>query len=192
MKTVALIPVDPAASGADITTARALLDGHDMATLVVDGSTANVRFDADWLVTDDAAWVAAAADATRTIVVHQGSLHSDLDPDFVAGTFADAARRILRAEALDGSPRWMPVGEAHLAALHKALDDPRHRALIEASATALAERTGVSLVGLSVDEGGVTARVIGSNFVAIGLLTELRRTTAEWARKHGVGPWWRE
>lgn len=147
---------------------------------------------ADWLVTDDAAWIAAGADTTKTIVVHEGTLHSDHDPDFTAVSFAAGVQRILRAEGLDGAPRWVAVGAAHLAALPHALDMAEHRSIIEVIARGIAERTGVDVLDLEVDTSGVTVRVHGSDFIALGLLTELRRSSAEWAASRGVGPFWRE
>lgn len=68
-----------------------------------------------------------------------------------------------------------------------ALSDPTVHDTVVASAEAIAERTGVKLVSLEVDAGGVTAIVEGERIIAVGLAAELRRLTGAWYARHHPG-----
>lgn len=71
---------------------------------------------------------------------------------------------------------------------HSAVHD-----MVVASAEGIAERTGVRLVSIEVDDGGVTALVEGDRLMAIGFAAELRRLTGSWyARKHPGQRLWHE
>lgn len=66
------------------------------------------------------------------------------------------------------------------------LDGAVHDTVV-ASAEGIAERTGVRLVSIEVDEGGVTAIVEGDRLAALGLAAELRRLTGAWYTRHRPG-----
>lgn len=73
------------------------------------------------------------------------------------------------------------------------LDDPRVRATVCAAAEAIAERTGVALLGLATAPDSVTIEIDGSRLEAIGLAAELRRVTNAWQRGRSPGqPLWGE
>lgn len=60
------------------------------------------------------------------------------------------------------------------------LEDPGLRETVIAVAHAIAERTGVDLAGLEIDEDGIELSVRAASIVAVGLAAELRRTTDHW------------
>jgi hypothetical protein len=67
------------------------------------------------------------------------------------------------------------------------LRDQELAAIVRSTAEAIAERTGVRLVSLELDESGVTAELDVPAIAATGFAAELRRVTARWfARKHGA------
>ncbi len=70
------------------------------------------------------------------------------------------------------------------------LEDPAVARIVEAMAGAIAERIGVTLVGVSIDERAVTLTVAGPPLVAMGLANELRRTTDAWHRGKFGSPLW--
>ncbi len=69
-----------------------------------------------------------------------------------------------------------------------ALSDERVRATVESAARALAERQGVKLVELMVDERELIATLVGSEVVGVGFVSELRRTTETWYTKRTGEP----
>lgn len=73
------------------------------------------------------------------------------------------------------------------AAAAGALSDPKVHDTVVSSAEAIAERTGVVLVSIEVDERGVTAVVEGGRLEALGLAAELRRLTGAWYARHAPG-----
>lgn len=73
------------------------------------------------------------------------------------------------------------------AASRGALSDPTVHDTVVSSAEAIAERTGVVLVSIEVDERGVTAVVEGGRMEALGLAAELRRLTGAWYARHAPG-----
>lgn len=68
-----------------------------------------------------------------------------------------------------------------------ALTDPKVRDMVIASAEAIAERTGVQLISIEIDEQGVNAVVRGDRLIAMGLVAELRRLTGAWYTRHHPG-----
>lgn len=82
-------------------------------------------------------------------------------------------------------PSWTRV-RLHAASEHALADRAVHDTVV-ASATAIAERTGVTLVSLEVDDAGVTAIVEGDRMAALGLAAELRRLTGAWYARRRPG-----
>lgn len=67
------------------------------------------------------------------------------------------------------------------------LRDPELAAIVRSTAEAIAERTGVRLVAIELDDSGVTATLDAPGMAATGFAAELRRLTARWfARKYGA------
>jgi hypothetical protein len=64
------------------------------------------------------------------------------------------------------------------------------REIVSATARAIAEREGVSLLRLEVEPWGVDLEVAGPEVLAIGLATELRRNTNLWAAARGLPSLW--
>lgn len=76
------------------------------------------------------------------------------------------------------------------AKLGEPLADASVARVVEATAHAVAERTGVDLVAVHVEPASITATLRGPVIVAIGFAAELRRLTEGWYRgKHGVSLW---
>ncbi len=100
---------------------------------------------------------------------------------------AEAALRILAAIA--PSERASFSLRAERPAL---LDDERSASTVRASAEALAERTGIRLLNVSIQGGGLQIELEGSEFVAVGFAAELRRLTNAWHRRHYETPLWPE
>ncbi len=83
----------------------------------------------------------------------------------------------VRLRALRGSP----------------LDDPKVRGTVEATARAILERTGVTLVAIASDGGSVTVTIAADKLAALGFLAELRRLTNSWYEgKFRAGTLWGE
>lgn len=81
----------------------------------------------------------------------------------------------LRLEALEGVP----------------LADPKVRAMVLATAGAIAERVGVRVQSLVADDRSVTITLEADRIGAVGLGAELRRVTNAWYEgKFGQGPLW--
>jgi len=73
------------------------------------------------------------------------------------------------------------------AANTEALSDRRTRDTVTAAARGIAERTGVRLLDLDIDNGSVTATIATHRLAAVAFLNELRRTTNAWhARTHNA------
>mgnify|MGYP002399839189 CR=1 FL=1 len=92
----------------------------------------------------------------------------------------DAASRAGR-----GRPGWTRV--RLIASARGVLADDAVHDIVVSSAEAIAERTGVTLVSIEVDEAGVTAVVEGDRLAALGLAAELRRLTGAWYSKRFPG-----
>lgn len=72
------------------------------------------------------------------------------------------------------------------------LDEMIHRNVV-AAANALAERTGIALIGIDAAGDRLVLDVEGPQLVAIGLAAELRRITDAWHRGRFAGkPLWDE
>jgi len=71
------------------------------------------------------------------------------------------------------------------------LADRRVRDMVLATARAVAERSGVSLVRVDADSSSVRAILAAEQVVALGFAAELRRITNEWHElKFGGAPLW--
>jgi len=67
------------------------------------------------------------------------------------------------------------------------------RAMVVATAEALAERQGLRIFQVEADESSITATIEAERIVAIGFAAELRRLTTIWYRhKFGVDALWGE
>lgn len=62
------------------------------------------------------------------------------------------------------------------------LADEKVRAVVIAAAQALAERTGVTLLGLDAAPDSLTVTLAADKIAALGFLAELRRNTGAWYR----------
>lgn len=88
----------------------------------------------------------------------------------------------------EGSPSRAGWTRVRLnAAVTGALSDMTVHDTVVSSAEGIAERTGVRLVSIEVDEGGVTAFVEGDRLAALGLAAELRRLTGAWYARRRPG-----
>ncbi|MCB9845030.1 MAG: HAD-IIIA family hydrolase [Phycisphaeraceae bacterium] len=131
-----------------------------------------------WLIGDAPrdvqAGVAAGIDAERCLRIGEG----------FEGVL-DAAVRVL------AHTRPAQVSRARLVAAEEgALRHPRVRATVASSVRALAERTGVGLRDVFVDEDSIEMEVEGTPLLAIGMAAELRRSTDAWhLAKHGTRLW---
>ncbi len=71
------------------------------------------------------------------------------------------------------------------------LRDERIRSTVEATARAIAERTGIDLRGISMDDDAVTVELGADRLAALGFAAELRRVTGAWyAGKHAGESLW--
>jgi hypothetical protein len=70
------------------------------------------------------------------------------------------------------------------------LEDPAVARIVEATARGIAERIGVRLLSLTIDERAILLTVAGSPLVAMGLANELRRSTDAWHRGKFGSPLW--
>ncbi len=137
-------------------------------------------------------------DASLVAVVRRHS-----GADFVEAALPQAVERILAADAAisedaagspapraQGSNAIRPARVTLRAQVGQPLLDPEVRAIVEAEARAIAERTGVELTGLRVDGASLTAELAGPPIVGVGFAAELRRHTDAWYRRHhGMGLW---
>lgn len=89
-----------------------------------------------------------------------------------------------------------PSGEWASANLHAfypgMLSDIRIRETVMAAAHGIAERTGVELKYVQIEDDYLTVEVRGSLLIAMALLAELRRSTEQWHMSHGDGPLWKK
>lgn len=71
------------------------------------------------------------------------------------------------------------------------LADGKVRSMVLATASAIAERTGVDVSSIEADDSSVTVTLNASRLVGLGFLAELRRLTNAWFEgKHHAGPLW--
>lgn len=70
------------------------------------------------------------------------------------------------------------------------LADERTADVVEATAHAIAERTGVVVLTVQIEGDAITATLRAPTIVAIGFAAELRRLTERWYNaKHGTTLW---
>lgn len=136
-----------------------------------------------WMVGDkqrdiDAA-TGAGVPADRALRIGPGYPFQDLP---------DAARHIL-----DHTPRSgaSPVSTNQVT---MRADDPNLLTEIAdtviSTARALAERHGMRLISIGVHDGQLVAHLVASRLAAVGFMSEVRRTTNDWARSHKGRPIW--
>ncbi|MBX3365032.1 MAG: HAD-IIIA family hydrolase [Phycisphaeraceae bacterium] len=106
-------------------------------------------------------------------------------PDFFAAALSILGRRAA------GVGRPSNVATARLLALRgEPLADQRTRETVLASARALAERTGVCLLGLRAEPSAIEVTLRASPVAALGFVAELRRITNRWHEaRHGGALW---
>jgi len=89
--------------------------------------------------------------------------------------FEQGQRCTLRLRAVSGTP----------------LDEPMVREMVEASARGLAERMGVVLHAVQIDDVSITLDMGVDTLSGVGFLAELRRATNAWYEgKFRDGPLW--
>ncbi|MSQ90782.1 MAG: HAD-IIIA family hydrolase [Phycisphaerales bacterium] len=110
--------------------------------------------------------------------------------DFIESDLLHASHRIVRVDGHDGAPTWKETHCARILALPGRLSEAQTRELVRVTAHALAERAGVHIAQITIDEDGVAFEVVGAEIVALGFAAELRRSTTHWAAAHGVDPLW--
>ncbi len=151
-----------------------------------------------WMVGDQERDVAAGrAAGCKTLLVHEsGTTRNDVASasaaDFVEPNIFAAARRILRATGRDGARQWTQTSAARLLAQSDALTDPRVRQKIIDSARGIARSQGVTLLCCHFHEGALEVEIIGGEFVALGLVAELRRATMSVGEASGFAHLWIE
>ena len=149
-----------------------------------------------WMIGDQERDIEAGRSAgCRTILITppsrvEAEVRATSSADFVEADLLHASHRILRMDGRDGAPKWAQTSSTKLIAVFGRLADANTRNVIQAAAHALAEREGVRLVRLTVDEVGVDLEIVGSEIVALGFAAELRRNTNHWAQSHGDLPLW--
>lgn len=149
-----------------------------------------------WMIGDQERDIEAGRAARcRTILItppsHVGAeTRATSAADFVDADLLHASHRILRMDGHDGAPIWAQTSSTKLIAAPERLADAQTRNMIQAAAHALAEREGVRLVRVTVDQTGVDLEIVGSEIVALGFAAELRRNTNHWAHTHGALPIW--
>ena len=116
---------------------------------------------------------------------------------FRIGDFADADAPDLpaAADAILAADRPESRGRGTTVSLRAPsgtpLADTSVRSTVEATASAIAERTGVGLLALRCDDRSVTAELATHRLAAMGFMAELRRLTNRWhaARRGGDLLW---
>lgn len=84
-------------------------------------------------------------------------------------------RATMRLRAVSGTP----------------LDEPSVREMVESSARALAERMGIEVFGVVLDDVSITMDLGVDRLAGLGFMAELRRTTNAWyENKYHDGPLW--
>jgi len=110
--------------------------------------------------------------------------------DFIECDLLHASHRILRVDGRDGAPTWIATSSTRMIAAPGRLASAQNRDMVHAAAHALAEREGVRVSRLQVDETGVELEVVGAEIVALGFAAELRRNTNQWALSRGETNLW--
>lgn len=139
-----------------------------------------------WMVGDKARDIEAAVGAG---VSRERCLRVGEGPGCDAADLAEAAVRIVSATG----PR-VPRGGTRVelrAGRGEPLRDLGVRAMVEATARSIAERSGVELLGLGAEAWGVWAVLETGRLGALGFMAELRRVTNAWhAGRSGGEPLW--
>lgn len=149
-----------------------------------------------WMVGDqDRDVEAGRAAQCRTIRLRRADederdVRASSHADFVETDLLHASHRILRADGKDGTPRWESTSHTRIIAKDDMLNAPATRDIIAATAHAIAEREGVSLLRVEVEAWGVNLEVAGPEVLVIGLAAELRRNTNLWAAARGLPSLW--
>lgn len=90
----------------------------------------------------------------------------------------------------EAKPRIVSASVVALRAADGALDAERVRQTVEATARAIAERTGVEILEIRTGPGGVRAVVATGRIAAMGFAAELRRLTNRWHADKLGGELW--
>ena len=87
-----------------------------------------------------------------------------------------------------------PVSEVTLRALEGApLKDRRIREMVIATARAIAERQGITVMDMRADADRITVKLKTGRIESIGFAAELRRLTTKWyTQKYGEATLWGE
>ncbi len=149
-----------------------------------------------WMIGDQERDIdAGRAAGCKTIrIAVAGEIEADVrassGADYIERDLLHASRRIGRVDGFDGAPIWKETNSARILAVPGRLDAAETRETVRVAAHALAEREGVHLAQITIDESGVAFDVVGAEIVALGFAAELRRTTSHWAQSKGVDPLW--
>lgn len=149
-----------------------------------------------WMIGDQERDVEAGRSAgCRTILIVPEpevsvEMRASSGADFVEADLLHASHRILRMDGRDGAPIWTLTSSARIIAAPGRLADAQTRDVIQAAAHALAQREGVRVARLEVNESGVELEIVGSDIIALGFAAELRRNTNHWAHSRGADPLW--
>lgn len=140
-----------------------------------------------WMIGDkqrdlDAA-VSAGIDPARTIRV---------GPDASSHDLLAAVEKIVDALTPKQAIQAERVTLRTTDAARHPLRDPRVRATVAAAARGIAERTGVRLLDLTLDDDAVTAVIATHRLAALAFMGELRRATNAWHAKAHARPLWPE
>lgn len=170
------------------------------------GSVERFAREHDWRKPGAGMFLAAAEelglDLARSWMI--GDMARDLEAAQRAGIGAQRciligrdAPDVLGAALVVLGRRAAGVGEsvsiARLAAPYGApLKDERIRDTVLATARAIAERTGVSVLELTTDDSSITAKLETPRVAALGFIAELRRLTNTWHERKFGSPLWPE
>ncbi|MSQ90834.1 MAG: HAD-IIIA family hydrolase [Phycisphaerales bacterium] len=165
--------------------------------MLIAASTAlSIDLKVSWMVGDQERDVAAGqAAGCRTIRILD-PIHEEVGArarsaaDFIASDLLHASHRILRVDCHDGAPIWAATHAMRIRAAPGSLARPSTRAMVESAAHALAEREGVHIARIEIDEEGVEVEVVGEEIVAVGFVAELRSSTNRWAASNGMDQLW--
>jgi histidinol-phosphate phosphatase family protein len=103
-----------------------------------------------------------------------------------------AATLIIRSPRTPDPAPGTEVSSGSLRALvGTPLADEQVRRVVTSAAHALAERTGVRILGLTADESSISATIEGDEVMAVGFVAEVRRVTNAWyaSRNAGASLW---
>ncbi len=148
---------------------------------MIEAAAAELGIDlrASWMIGDSERDIEAAVDAgiprDNTILLNERV------PDMLAAALVVLAGRAARTERSTVTLTAERPG---------VFEDPRVRDTVIATANAIAERTGLKLVEVTLDASGVSATLEAPEVVAVGFGAELRRLTDAWHRGRFGTPLW--